>query len=154
MLMKKVFEAKMEIEFVDSVSSNGMQKEYEFSSSNGITGTLSLSEVSQINDKTVKSVITVMTERKRMYPDFESYLELIKTTVGGKNSISKLSDIVTKTCRTLDKCSLICKMNGLSIMEDEDSCLYVVDEKSQYQKVINSFDNFKEAMDFIENKTI
>lgn len=152
--MKKVFEAKMSIEFMDRVSSNGFKETYPFASSDGISGDLVLSDIIQENDKTLSVIVSILTNRKRMYPDFESYLELIKTTVGGGNklSVTKMTGIETYMVRVLNGCEVIEGKNNYQIVKDEDCDFLVINQDLPNQKVIDYFQTLKDAQKFLETK--
>lgn len=151
--MKKVFEAEMSINFYDLISSKNIQKVYPFASADGITGDVILSDIQQESDTSIRAIVSVLTHRKRMYPDFESYLECVKTTLGQGNKISvtKLTDIVSKMTRTIDDCKVIAWHKNYQIAEDVD-LTYLVLNPDATQKVIDCFDTLHEAEKFLASK--
>lgn len=151
----KVFSAKMEIKFTDSASyfASSVDQEMEFASADGISGTVTLTDLQLVDKKTVFAEVVIETERKRMFPDFEAYLNLITTVVGSKAQVSvgSLKDVQDVFMRTYSDLMFIRDVQNLAILEDIDGKVYVSDPRA-VQKILNVFDDEESALNYITDR--
>lgn len=145
--MKKVFQAQLSVEFIEPLKCS-LKKVYSFASSDGIVGEITIDSQEMEDNKTYRLDLSVITERKRRFKDFEAYLELIKTTLGGQNKVSvmALKDIrVTKSRVGIENTQLLESQRGYQILQDEDLNYLLVKEDNQM--IINCYQNLKEAQE-------
>jgi hypothetical protein len=152
--MKTVFRGTMEISFGDNVAdfmTRFPNKEFPFASADGISGVVKLNDAKIETSTRISADIVIETERKRMFPDFEAYLELIKTVLGGSSKISVvgLRDIRKVDARYFSDLSFVKTVNDLAILEDVDGEFTVV--RPETKVVLNSFQTLEEAEQFAQN---
>ena len=143
--MKTVFRAKMNIKFSGDMRGalNSSEQSFEFFSADGISGELTLKKIQlEGNYDVISCIVQIDTDRKRMYPDFEAYLECIKTTLGTytKRSVYNLEDIKNVFIRVYDDLVFLKEKNGYKVAKDLDDTYYIV-KPDAIQKVINHFDS-------------
>lgn len=124
--MFKVFEAEMTVNFSEVLHKNFPQS-CEFASADGISGVV---EFEPVYDGILgyRVSVVVKTELKRTFPDFESYLNLINTVLGGSLGITpeSLKDIKTSKCLSKeDELEVLVAHPEHEICQDEDAAVIV-----------------------------
>lgn len=152
--MKTIFQGSMTLHFSDHVGSLG-QAVFDFASADGIRGEVIVKDISVLAPREVRVKLEVRSIEKRMFPDSEAYLELIKTVIGGatKVSILKLGDIRSTLFRTLDQVTILKSAGGYHIGVDMDGYHYLI-KMDDIQKVKRGFETFAEADIYLSQKLI
>jgi hypothetical protein len=139
--VKKVFKASMIVKF--SYPLNKILKKYEFASSDGISGEVHILDSEQINEQSLKVDVEVLTNRKRRFSNFESYLNLLSTVFNkNKVSVNSLKDIVTTySIYGMESAMFLEEMGDFKIFVEENDFLLVKDK----YLVIQIFETLDEA---------
>lgn len=147
--MKTVFKAKMNIKFSGDMRGllNSSEQSFEFFSADGIAGEVTLKRIQlEGNYDTISCIVQIDTDRKRMYPDLEAYLECIKTTLGAytKRSVYNLEAVRDVFIRLYDDLVFLKEKGAYKVAKDADETYYIV-KPDAIQKIINHFDTELQA---------
>lgn len=147
--MKKVFEAKMTVKF--GSSPRDLSKVNSFASADGIEGEVRLSEVVREDSETFRVKVSVFTERKRQFPDFETYLNLIMTALSHHNKVSVLALKEIQNCSFssgLKDAEEIERSGDFKIVRDQENDFLLV--KISNEMIINYFQTIEEAKEALD----
>lgn len=144
MELKKVFQAKLEIVFMDDARklAHGDEMRFSFVSNEGIMGDLIIKKAELNSNTNLSCIIQIETEMKRMFLDLEGYLRCISEVLGAetKNSVMKIVNVRDVFMRTFNDLEIVKEKGDLKVAKDLDNTFYLVNPHA-IQKVLNHFDN-------------
>lgn len=153
--MKRVFQSDITIRFSGGVINQNIDpvflfddpREFSFLSAEGIKGVIELSRIERVSENEISCRLFMMTEQKRMLPDFESYLNFIQTVISEqcKTSISAFRNIRNTSLRTPSYLVEVEKVGAYVISRDLDGEFYLLNPEAT-QKVIQVFERHADAV--------